>query len=142
MTNNYDTDRLDWLDEMMQQVEAASPILVAGGLVDYLEEMSISERNAIKSQFVRLIKHLLKYRFQPTKATPSWKESVDDARLQLSFIADENRKRFKTIFADILKNPLIYNKAKREAEKETKLDSFPKENPFDWNELFDDDFYG
>jgi hypothetical protein len=138
----YTEDHLEWLDLMMKLVEEASPQLVQHGLVDYLEEMASSERHAIKSHFVILIMHLLKFKYQPEKASRSWKNSVDDARDELDDIASENRKRFKTVFLEILNNPRLYQKARRKAEDETGLLSLPKENPFNWDQLFDLKYYG
>jgi hypothetical protein len=142
MSLKYTEDHLDWLDHMMRLVEQASPELVQHGLVDYLEEMSSGQRHAIKSYFVVLILHLLKFKYQPEKATRSWKLSVDDARDELDDIASENKKRFKTVFLEILNNPRLYQKARRKAENETGLLFLPKENPFNWDQLFDQNYYG
>lgn len=135
-----ENDYLEWLDEITEQLDAV-PTLMETGLKDFLIEMSISQKREIKSYLIILIQHLLKVKYQPAKATRSWKLSIDNSRGNLSDIANENKKRFRSIFTEILEDPTTYSRARNNAETETGL-TLPKENPFTWAQLFDENFYG
>jgi hypothetical protein len=55
-------------------------------LAEELEAMARSEEDALESQLIRLLKHLLEFRYQAHKVTGSWEASVDDSREQISRI--------------------------------------------------------
>ena len=46
-------------------------------LAEELEAMGRSEENSLESYLVRLLKHLLKYRYQHGKITGSWEASIE-----------------------------------------------------------------
>jgi hypothetical protein len=55
-------------------------------LAEELEGMSRAEEAALESQLIRLLKHLLKFRYQPNRITGSWEASIDDSREQIERI--------------------------------------------------------
>jgi Domain of unknown function DUF29 len=55
-------------------------------LAEELEGMSRGEEAALESQLIRLLKHLLKFRYQANRITGSWEASIDDAREQIDRI--------------------------------------------------------
>lgn len=135
-------DEILWLDEAAEFVKSLKlPVLAETGIYEYLIEMGRSERREIESQVVRLLKHLLKFRFQPEKQTPSWAETCDNAREEILLSLRRNKGFAKKFMPHILLDPELYLIAKRGAEKETKV-KMPAQNPFTADEILDDDFYG
>jgi hypothetical protein len=55
-------------------------------LAEELAAMARSEEDALESQIIRLLKHLLKFRYQAHKVTGSWEASIDDSREQIGRI--------------------------------------------------------
>jgi hypothetical protein len=137
-----DEDQILWLDEMADYVKKLQlPELASTGLYEYLVEMGNSEKRELDSQIVRLLKHLLKFRFQPERQTPSWAETCDNAREEILISLRRNKSFKKRFMPKLLLDPELYALAKRGAEKETKV-KMPLENPFTAQEIMDDDFYG
>lgn len=142
MQYKRENDEILWLEETAEYVKSLNlPMLAEMGIHEYLLEMGRSERREIESQIVRLLKHLLKFKYQPEKQTSSWAETCDNAREEILLSLRRNKGFAKKFMPALLMDPELYSIAKRGAEKETKI-KMPAVNPFIPNEIMDDDFYG
>jgi hypothetical protein len=59
-------------------------------LIEELEDLGKSERRAIVSQLVRLLLHLLKWKYQPQRCSDSWLDSITDARTQIQLTIQDS----------------------------------------------------
>lgn len=136
----YDRDFCLW-------VEKASNLLRAGrfddldmeNLLEEIEDMSNSQKQALASNLEVLLMHLLKYKYQPDKRSNSWRFTIIEHRLRIqrAFKASPSLKRyFGEIFID------GYNGAKKLAVAETGLykEIFPIESPFTPEQVLDEEF--
>src|SRR5215472_14077911 len=74
-----DDDYYGWLLNQAAALQRSRPDwLDWRNLAEELEGMGRSEENALESYLVVLLKHLLKFRYQPRKKTPSWEASVEN----------------------------------------------------------------
>lgn len=81
-------------------------------LAEELEAMGRSEENSLESYLVRLLKHLLKYRYQHRKITGSWEASIENSRDRISSLLRRSpslKSRIDELFAE------AYPLARREA---------------------------
>lgn len=103
-------------------------------IIEEIECLGRSEKNALKSQMIRLLKHLLKIEFQPKKHTKSWDNSISQARLKIDRNIDENPS-LKRELEKVMKEAFPY--AVKEASIETSIDikKFPKECPWTLKEV-------
>lgn len=136
-----DKDEQKWLEETADYVKGLDlPHLAEIGLYDYLVEMGKSDKRALHSQVIRLIVHLLKFRYQPSKATVSWETSVRSARKEIMSIVKFSPS-LKKVLIDYLQDDEVYEEAKEDAEDETGLE-MPDENPFTPEQILDRKFFG
>ena len=136
-----DKDEQKWLEETAEYVKGLElPHLAEIGLYDFLVEMGNSDKRALRSQVTRLIHHLLKFTYQPSKASVSWRSSVRNARNEILDIV-EFSPSLKRVLLDYLQDQEIYDRAKENAEDETGLD-MPDDNPFTPEEILDRKFFG
>jgi hypothetical protein len=87
-------------------------------LAEELEAMARSEEDALESQLIRLLKHLLKFRYQAHKVTGSWEASVDDSREQIGRVllrSPSLKSKLDNLFA------AAYPRARRMAGAEMRL---------------------
>lgn len=102
-------------------------------LIEELEDLGKSERRAIVSQLVRLLLHLLKWKYQPQRRSDSWLDSITDARTQIQ-LAIQDSPSLKNYPAEQL--DVAYQRGRIQAAKQTDLDisTFPVDCPFslDW----------
>jgi hypothetical protein len=54
-----------------------------------IEALSRSEKRAIKSQIIRLMKHVIKWKSQPEKRSRSWVVTIQNARTEIKDIQEE-----------------------------------------------------
>jgi hypothetical protein len=115
----YERDFTLWLDTQVETLRAGRwSDLDLANVIEELEALSRSERNAVKSQLQRLFLHLLKARFQPHKRTPSWDRSIDGAVSAIfESLADSPSLRPEMPAMA----PAAYGLARRAAAKETRL---------------------
>ena len=59
------------------------------GLEELIEAVARSERRALRSQLIRLMVHVLKWRDQPEKRSGSWAVTILQAREEIASIQEE-----------------------------------------------------
>ena len=140
ITSLYDQDFYLWLQttiNLLKQGKFAEVDLE--NLLEELESMGRSDKNALKSNLRVLLMHLLKYKYQPEKRTNSWVYTIIEHRIRLgdTFKTSPSLYRF---FEDIFNES--YQNARKLAAGETGLsiNEFPPESPFTVEEVLNPDF--
>jgi hypothetical protein len=108
-------------------------------LIEELEDLGKSERRAIVSQLVRLLLHLLKWKYQPQRRSDSWLDSITDARTQIQ-LAIQDSPSLKNYPAEQLET--AYQRGRIQAAQQTGLDVslFPVDCPFKLDLVLGDDW--
>ncbi|NJL89952.1 MAG: DUF29 domain-containing protein [Coleofasciculaceae cyanobacterium SM2_1_6] len=133
----YETDFSLWLEETAGLLRAGKlDHLDIENLLEEIEGMSRSERDAIESNLIRVLQHLLKWHYQPQKRSPSWAYSIIEhsRRLHKAFQNSPSlRRHFETVFDE------CYSAACQAASVETQLPlaNFPKSCPFAQADVLD-----
>jgi Domain of unknown function DUF29 len=142
MTNpSYDTDFYAWTQAQAQALQAKDwPALDVEHLAEEIESLGINAEHAITRQLQRLLLHCLKWRYQPTHRTPSWRRSVRQAR---DTIADRIERSHSLRDYPLQRLPLAYRRARRDAADDTGLPlaTFPELCPWSIEQVLDDDFW-
>jgi Domain of unknown function DUF29 len=120
----YELDETAWLETMSA--------LAAGRcyaemdyphLSEYLADMAKRDRREVFSRLVVLLSHLLKWEYQPTNRSGSWRGTIREQRRELRQLLESGtlRNHAEAILAD------AYAEARRQAADETELllDAFP-----------------
>ena len=108
-------------------------------LAEEIEDMGRSEKRAVESNLEIVLMHLLKYKYQPSKRSNSWRYTIFEhrKRLKKAFRDSPSLKRyFNETFSE------CYQEAKKMASIETGLsiDTFPSESPFSPEETLNPDY--
>ena len=133
----YETDFSLWLEETAVLLrEGKLDHLDIENLLEEIEGMSRSERDAIESNLIRVLQHLLKWHYQPQKRSPSWAYSIIEhsRRLNKAFQNSPSlRRHFDAVFDE------CYGSACQAASVETQLSivAFPKSCPFSKADVLD-----
>jgi hypothetical protein len=140
MTTRYETNVVLWSEEQAAFLANKQwDALDLPHLIEEIRALGVSERHAIESQLLRLMMHLLKWQYQPTRRTRRWRSSVLDARVQLTVLVEEYPHGDEV--------PLIlakrYGLARRHAQAETGLDlrTFPSQPPWTLAQVLDLEFW-
>ncbi|MCG6860965.1 MAG: DUF29 domain-containing protein [Chromatiaceae bacterium] len=135
MSGNYTSDFFGWAEHTARLIrERRWQELDADHLADEVEDLGKSERRGISSQLIRLLIHLLKWRYQPDRRSDSWQDSIADARLQILLAIEESPSLRAYPMQQLAR---CYEKARRNAAKQTGLapDSLPEDCPFVIDEI-------
>jgi hypothetical protein len=109
-------------------------------LAEELESMGASEKREIRSRMKQLLKHLLKWKYQPDLQCRSWKNSIRNQRLELADVIKDNPSLRATLHEHIKE---VYVRALADAVEETGIykENFPTECPYTLEQIMNDEFY-
>ncbi len=136
----YNEDYYLWLKNTAQLIrEKRFSEVDAVNLVEEIEDMGRSEKRALESNLVVLLLHLLKYKYQPSKRSNSWKASIREHRRRLRKALQDSpslKGYCEEVFAE------CYEDARQQASDETglSLDKFPVKSPFTVSEVVNEKY--
>jgi hypothetical protein len=139
-TPDYDTEFYAWT-----QAQAAAlrdrkwTALDVEHLAEEIESLGLRDRDAIESQLVRLLLHLLKLTYDPaTRPRRGWRVSVADARGRIARKARHGLQDYPAVAL-----PAAYRDARRQAALATDrpLAEFPEACPWPIAQVLDEDFW-
>lgn len=137
----YEKDFNLWIEQTINYLKNGDlSNLDRENLIEEIQSMGNSDKRETFSRLKILLMHLLKWKYQSQKRTPSWLNTIDEQREQLELIL-KNSPSLKPYFQEIL--PDCYQKAIRAAVNETNLPrkTFPIECPFTQEQILDADYF-
>lgn len=132
IASDYNIDFAEWIGDQVDLLRKGHMNrLDVEELIEELSALARKERRALGSHLQSLLLHLLKWQFQPTKRSRSWKSSINNARDEIEDLLEESPSLRTEISEKQI--PKVYRRARRSAAAETGLpvDSFPEECPFE-----------
>ncbi|MEH2142979.1 DUF29 domain-containing protein [Nostoc sp.] len=136
----YDQDFYLWIETTAKKLKEGRLAEVdLANLIEEIESMGRSEKQAIDSNLIVVLMYLLKYKFQSNKRSNSWKATIREYRRRLTR-AFKDSPSLKPYFQEVF--PECYQDARKQASDETglSLDTFPLESPFSADECLDEEF--
>lgn len=144
VTNNlgqlYEEDFVLWISQTAELLrEGKLDALDVPNLIEEIEAMGRSEKNALISNLVVVLMHLLKYQYQPEKRTNSWLSSIREHRRRLKK-ALQTSPSLKNYLQDNLAE--TYDDSRDIAAIETglNLDVFPKDCSYSVEQILNPDY--
>lgn len=136
----YETEYDQWLTETIKllknrQLEA----LDYSHLIEELEALGRSEKNAVKSLLLQIIIHLLLYQFwelEQERNANHWAGEIITFRVQ---IEDRLTTNLRQYLASEL--PKIYQNALLIVQKKTQLNSLPEQCPYSFEQLLNKEWF-
>lgn len=133
----YDQDYYLWIEKTAHLLENRQfSALDIEKLVDEIRSMGRSEKKSIKSNLIVILHHLLKYSYQPSKRTNSWKLTIEQHRHRVREDLQDSPS-LKLFLQGVLTD--CYQQAKKRASIETilSINAFPEESPFSIEQILD-----
>lgn len=106
------------------------------GLDALVEAMGRSEKRALRSQLVRLMVHVIKWKCQPQKRSSSWAISILSARREIEGIQEDTPSLNRNVIES------MWEKSLKEAVKEAELEMRQKCDlkSLSWSEVFEEEY--
>ena len=105
----------------------------AHGIEALIDALSRSERRALEGHIIRLMQHVIKWKFQPERRSRSWQNTIVNARESIADIQEDTPSLTKEVIQSTWEQAL--RKAHREAESE--LDMAIPPMSLRWEEVFE-----
>jgi hypothetical protein len=118
-----------------KELMAGNTEAAKNGIEELIEALGCSEKRAFKSQLVRLMIHIIKWKTQPEKRAPSWVYTIESARMEIdNLLSDELslEPELERLFGQ------VFEKAKKLAESEMNEKSDVVQ--LTWQEVFERDY--
>ena len=129
----YEADETAWLEATADLARCGRLAEIdADTLAEYLTDMAKRDRRDVFSRLVVLLTHLLKWEYQPTHRSGSWRATIREQRRELRQLLESGtlHDHAAAVLAE------AYSEARAQAADETESDvgSFPAENPWSLDE--------
>ncbi len=118
-------------------LKAGKSMEATAGLESLIEAMGRTQKLALKSQLVRLILDIIKWKCQPQKQTSSWAISILSARREIEDIQEE----VPSLNRDIVES--MWGKCFQAALKEAEIEMRKVKchlTSLSWSEVFEDEY--
>lgn len=136
----YEQDYYLWLEQTAHLLRARRFQNVdVENLIEEIEDMGKSQKQALKSNLRILLMHLLKWEYQSNRRSNSWRSTIREHRNRLED-AFADSPSLKVFFTDVFDE--CYQKARDLAADETNLplDTFPELCPFSKEQILNPDY--
>ncbi|MBI3950738.1 MAG: DUF29 domain-containing protein [Acidobacteria bacterium] len=105
------------------------------GIEELIEALSRSDKRALRSQLIRLMTHIIKWKTQPEGRSRSWAAMIASARVEIAEML-ESEPSLKPLIPAWLTD--LFDKATYIAEKEMNQKTALTE--LSWQEVFDEEY--
>lgn len=123
--------------EVKKSLEQGEIMEAEEGVEQLIEAMARADRRAVKSQLVRLMMHIIKWKLQPERRSLSWVKTIHNARVEILDIQEETPSITNEVVATLWNR--AFNLALDEAEEET--GNKPGSTQLlTWAEVFNDEY--
>lgn len=139
--STYNTDFNAWAQAQAAALRAKDwAQLDLEHLAGEVEELRKTERRAVRSQLRLILSHLLKWVYQPSKRTESWRSTITNGRVLVEDDLEENASLAGGVDALAARS---YPRARQDAAKDTGLPlaTFPEVCPWPVAQVLDADFW-
>lgn len=139
-TNLYSTDYACWVEQTVKLLRQGRLNEVdLDPLIEEVEDLGKSQRQALKSNLRVLLMHLFKWQYQPERQSNSWRSTIREHRNRILDILEDSPS-LNNFLSETLEQ--CYGQARMQAADKTDLDIkiFPEYSPFDVAQILNADF--
>jgi hypothetical protein len=137
----YDTDFNQWIEQQVQLLrDRTFSQLDIENLIEEIESLGKSDKRQLKNRLEVLLHHLLKWQYQPTEQTGSWRGTIAQQRRRIRdlLLDSPSLKSYVESMANV-----CYADAREQASLETglALDCFPQNCPYAMADVLNPNFW-
>ncbi len=136
----YNTDYYAWIEQQVALLQRGQTDAIDWvNLAEEVADMGRSQKQAVTSNLVVVLTHLLKYQYQPEQRSNNWLGSIREHRRRLRDAFDDSPSLRRHAQAAFMKT---YRDAREQAADETglPLNAFPENCPYSLEQALDPAF--
>jgi len=140
MRDLYDDDIVAWATTQAALLRAGQwHALDIDHLAEEIEAVARAEVRELGSRTAVFLAHLLKWQYQPGRRSTSWLRTIGNQRRRIGRLVQKTPS-LKPLLADAEWLDEVWEDAVEIASRETGLDEFPQQSPWQLSEVFESDF--
>lgn len=139
----YEQDFYAWTQAQAALLDARQwDALDIPHLVEEVDSLGKSQRNALESRLEKLVLHLLKWRYQPDKRVRghSWEDTIREQRRRIGRLLEQNPSLRPTVPV-VLAESYAYVRQRTHLQTHLPLSTFPTSCPWTIEQVLADDFW-
>jgi hypothetical protein len=137
----YEVDYAGWVFDQVERLRRERPEgFDWASVAEELEDLGKSERRALASHLRNVLIHLLKWQFQPSQRSESWRLSISNGRLEVSELLIENPS-FRVELDSVVRRQYALARGLATRETNLPLETFPEEPPYSTEQILDIEFW-
>jgi ribosomal protein L29 len=143
MGTRYEQDVVAWASEQAELLRSGNlTALDVEHIAEEIADVGKSEQRELASRMSVLLAHLLKWQFQPSHQSKSWKFTIRTQRKEIAYVLNE-APSLRGKFSDDAWLDIVWSKARSIAGNETglDLDVFPEALPWSVDDVLSEDFH-
>jgi len=137
----YETDFYAWINQQVNFLQSGKfSETDMDNIAEEIEEMGKSIARALESRLEILLMHLLKWQYQPSHRSKSWRITIVEQRLALAKLLRKNpslKPKVPNTIAESYADAIILASVETDLPKNT----FPKTCPYRFEEAMNEDFW-
>ena len=140
MTNLYATDFYGWTQEQVALLRQKKlDYIDVTNLIEEIESLGKQQQQELKNRLGVLIGHLLKWQYQPNRRSKSWKYTIQEQRLQIIDLIEQNPS-LKSYQEEAISK--AYQLGLLLVGRETPINpkTLPNQCPYNFDQIFDMSF--
>ena len=136
----YDRDFHQWTQVMAEALRSRDwSGLDVENLVEEVESLGRQQRQELRNRLGILLGHLLKWQFQPTARSKSWKLTLREQRVQIRFLLKDNPS-LKPYLDEAIAEGYILGQLLVAKETPLEIEDLPEVCPYSVDDTIDDAF--
>ncbi|WP_244497028.1 DUF29 domain-containing protein [Aureimonas sp. D3] len=139
----YDRDFFLWTRQqaqLLRERSADASGLDTTRLAEEIEDLGSSQQSEIENRLCVLLAHLLKWQFQPSKRSNSWRATIAEQRMRIARRLRQSPS-LRSYPAEVLEEEYALARLSAVAETNMALETFPLSCPFGIDDILDPDFF-
>jgi Domain of unknown function DUF29 len=137
----YDRDFHQWTQVMAEALRSRDWAgLDVENLIDEVESLGRQQRQELRNRLGILLGHLLKWQFQPTLRSKSWKLTLREQRAQIRFLLKDNPS-LKPYLEEAMEDGYTLGQLLVAKETPLELEDLPEVCPYGLDDAIDDSFF-
>jgi hypothetical protein len=141
MGTSYEQDVVAWANEQVALLRAGKLTAIdIEHIAEEIEDVGKSEQRELINRMTVLLAHLLKWQFQPSRRSSSWKRTIKVQRVDVNDCLTD-APSLKPKLNDPMWLGKVWDKALVHATNETGLDCFPESCSWSIDQILSLDFF-
>lgn len=138
--NLYDKDFSAWCWEQAEKMKHKDfERIDFENIIEELESMGNSKESQLHNRFQELFLHLLKWIYQPTLRSNSWRNSIEDQRDRIEILLKKNPS-LKSKLKMCSEEAYVYSRKMASRETGLSIKIFPEQLPFQVEKALDENW--